>query len=911
MGKTLIIAEKPSVALDISRALGGFKREGEYFESDEYVLASSVGHLLTLVAPNDPVRGKWTFTHLPVIPPQFELSPVDKKSQERLKLLVRLINRKDVDSIINACDAGREGELIFRYIVQYSGTRKPVRRLWLQSMTPQAIREAFAHLRSDEVMKPLEAAARSRAEADWLVGINGTRAMTAFNSKDGGFFKTPVGRVQTPTLAIVTEREERIRRFVPRDYWEVHAQFVAAAGFYEGRWFDPNFKKDERDPERRETRLWSRAAADSIVAACRGQAGQVTEESRPSTQAPPLLYDLTSLQREANLRFGFSAKTTLALAQALYERHKVLTYPRTDSRYLPEDYLGNATDIVGLLAEGALPRFEPYAPFAQQIRANQWVRPNRRIFDNRKVTDHFAIIPTLQAPRELSEAEAKLYDMVVRRFLAVFFPAAEFRLTTRITEVSGHHFKTEGKVLVSPGWMAVYGRAESGDDKILTSVAEGERVRTEDIEVIELATKPPPRYTEATLLSAMEGAGKLVEDEELREAMQGRGLGTPATRAGIIEGLLTEGYLRREGRELVPTAKAHQLMTLLRGLNVTELTSPELTGEWEHKLAQIERGQLEREAFMREIAQMTQIIVKRAKEYDRDTVPGDYATLQTPCPKCGGVVKETYQRYACTACDFSISKHPGGRTFELDEVETLLRDRILGPLSGFISKQGRPFSAILRITDEYKLEFDFGQNDGDDEEPVDFSGQTALGPCPKCHSNVFEHGMTYVCEKAVGPARTCDFRSGKVILQQEVTREQMQKLLHDGRTDLLDGFVSARTNRKFKAFLVRQANGNIGFEFEARPEKTARKGAARNTANTPDTGASAADTADTTATTARRAVKKTARKTTSMSSGTATKTSSKVAKKAARKSATRKPTAHSAVADSTSQALADDPTTAS
>ncbi|AOB29544.1 DNA topoisomerase III [Bordetella sp. H567] len=902
MSKTLIIAEKPSVALDISRALGGFAREGEYFESERYVLSSSVGHLLSLVAPNDPVKGKWSFAHLPVIPPKFELDPTDKRSSERLKLLVRLAKRKDVDSIINACDAGREGELIFRYIIQYAGVNKPIRRLWLQSMTQAAIREAFANLRDDTVMKPLEAAARSRAEADWLVGINGTRAMTAFNSKDGGFFKTPVGRVQTPTLAIVNERENRIRAFVSRDYWEVRATFVAAAGLYEGRWIDPDFKRDERDPEKRESRLWSQAAAQSVVAACREQPGTVTEESKPSTQLSPALYDLTSLQREANGRFGFSAKTTLALAQTLYERHKALTYPRTDSRYLPEDYINTVRDTMRTLADAQGGPAAATARHAAHIVAQSWVKPNRRIFDNKKVSDHFAIIPTLQVPRDLSEAEAKLYDLVLKRFLAVFFPAAEYRVTTRMTDVQGHRFRTDGKVLVAPGWLAVYGKEAQGEDANLVPVADGEKVRTEEVEAVGMATKPPPRYNEATLLSAMEGAGKLVEDEELREAMSERGLGTPATRAAIIEGLLNEGYLRRDGRDLVPTAKARQLMTLLSGLDVTELTSPELTGEWEHKLKQIEQGGLQRDAFMREIAQMTQIIVKRAKEYERDTVPGDYATLQTPCPKCGGVVKENYRRYACTNCDFSIGKHPGGRTFELPEVEELLAKREIGPLQGFISKMGRPFAAILRITDEYKLEFDFGQSNDEDSEPVDFSGQTPVGPCPKCQSRVFEHGMSYVCEKSVGPEKTCTFRSGKVILQQEISRAQMEKLLTEGRTDLLDGFVSSRTNRKFKAYLVRQPDGKIGFEFEPRaekpggktagrgaPAKTGAKTAARGATKTAASGAEASgdDSAGTAAKTARapaakKAVKKAAPRKTAAKKAPAKKTA---VKKAAAKTA--------------------------
>lgn len=820
MTKTLIIAEKPSVALDISRALGGFTREGDYFESEQYVLAASIGHLLSLIAPNDPVRGKWSFNNLPVIPPKFELNPTDKRSSERLKLLVKLLKRKDVTEIINACDAGREGELIFRYIVQHAKIKKPIKRLWLRSMTQSAIREAFTNLRDDDEMKPLEAAARSRAEADWLVGINGTRAMTAFNSKDGGFFKTPVGRVQTPTLAIVMERENRIRSFVSRDYWEVHASFVAAAGIYDGRWFDPEFKKNELDPEQRESRIWSEAAAKTVVAACRGQSGTVTDESKPSKQLSPILFDLTSLQREANAKFGFSAKTTLSLAQTLYERHKALTYPRTDSRYLPQDYLATVIQTVETIATSESRVAETVKPFADKAIKDKLIKPSKRVFDDKKVSDHFAIIPTAQIPRELSEAEYKIYELISRRFLAVFYPAAEFNITTRITKVAGHHFKTEGKVLIKPGWMAIYGRQSQADEDNLVAVADNEKVITEDIETKALATKPPARFNEATLLSAMEGAGKLVDDEALREAMSERGLGTPATRASIIEGLLNEGYLRREARDLIPSAKAKQLMTLLSGLGVSELTSPELTGDWEHQLKLIEQSKLDRDSFMREIEQMTQIIVKRAKEYERDTVPGEYATLTTPCPKCGSVVKENYRRFACTSCDFSIGKHPGGRTFEIDEVEQLLKERKLGPLTGFISKMGRPFAAELKITDEFKLEFDFGQKE-EDTEPVDFTGQQALGKCPKCDANVYEHGMNYVCEHAVGPDKKCSFKTGKIILQQEINHEQVKKLLTDGKTDLLDGFISARTHRKFKAYLVRQKDGKISFEFEAKAPKKA------------------------------------------------------------------------------------------
>ncbi len=837
MTKTLIIAEKPSVANDIAKTLGGFTKHDEYFESDEYVLSSAVGHLLEITVPEeyDVKRGKWSFAHLPMIPPHFALNPI-AKTEARLKVLNKLIKRKDVTGLINACDAGREGELIFRLIAQHAKAKQPIKRLWLQSMTPSAIREAFGHLRDDKEMLPLADAARCRSEADWLIGINGTRAMTAFNSKEGGFYLTTVGRVQTPTLSIVVEREEKIKNFVPRDYWEVRAEFICAAGVYEGRWLDTKHKKDETDPEKKAERLWSKAAAESIVAACRGKQGNVTEESKPTTSMAPALFDLTSLQREANARFGFSAKNTLGLAQALYEKHKVLTYPRTDSRHLPEDYLNTVKKTLETISEN-----NNYQQFAAQILNKNWVKPNKRIFDNAKISDHFAIIPTTQVPKGLSEPEQKLYDLVTRRFMAIFFPAAEFQVTTRYTEVSGHQFKTEGKVMTNPGWLAVYGK-DVVDDKgpensgSLVPVAKGEKVQTEKVIAVGLVTKPPARYSEATLLSAMEGAGKLIDDEELRDAMAGKGLGTPATRAAIIEGLLNEKYLLREGREIMPTAKAFQLMTLLRGLGVNELTAPELTGEWEYKLSQMERGKISREEFMREIAQMTQIIVKRAKEYDNDTIPGDYATLKTPCPNCGGVVKENYRRFGCTKCDFSMSKTPGSRQFEVAEVEELLANRTIGPLQGFRSKMGRPFAAILKISrdeeiNNFKLEFDFGQNDeeGENGEGVDFAGQSALGACPKCGSGVYEMGLSYVCEKSVTKPKACDFRSGRIILQQEILPEQMAKLLNDGKTDLLPGFISQRTRRPFKAFLVKGKDGKVSFEFEERKAKPPTKGkAAKN-----------------------------------------------------------------------------------
>ena len=802
-----------------------------------------------------------------MIPPHFELNPIDK-TKSRLNAIMKLVKRKDVSELINACDAGREGEPIFRLIQQHAKAKHPVKRLWLQSMTPAAIREGFEHLRSDKQMLPLADAARCRSEADWLVGINGTRAMTAFNSRDGGFFLTTVGRVQTPTLSIMVEREEKIRKHVARDYWEIRASFAVQAGEYEGKWFDPAWKKGvltgmpaaetrpevEVDPDARADRVWSEALAREIAEAVQGQPARVTEEAKPSTQAPPGLFDLTTLQREANSRFGFSARTTLSIAQALYEKHKVLTYPRTDSKALPEDYVSVARQTMEMISSETMPGpLRALAAHAKTALKQGYVRPNKRIFDNAKVSDHFAIIPTLLPPKSLTEIEAKLYDMVVKRFMAVFFPPAEFMVTTRISTVAGkareYAFQTNGKVMVKPGWLAIYGRDGQEDDANLVAVAAGEMARAESVDVKALRTKPPARYTEATLLSAMEGAGKLIDDDELREAMQEKGLGTPATRAAIIEGLIYEKYIHREGRELVPGAKAFQLMTLLRGPGVEDLTKPELTGNWEYQLSEMEKGRLEREAFMSEIAAMAERIVKKAKEYDRDTIPGDYATLKTPCPNCGGVVRENYRRYACTgkpaaggelateACGFSISKIPGGRPFELDEVERFLADKKIGPLEGFRSKAGWPFTAEIKLVfdDEirnWKLEFDFGEDskrEGESGEPVDFSGQESLGPCPKTQGNVYEFGSSYVCEHAVGVNPTCDFKSGKIILQQPVAREQMAKLLATGKTDLLEGFVSNKTRRKFKAYLAYdRKEGKVTFEFEpraARPGKPGAKGA--------------------------------------------------------------------------------------
>ena len=849
MGKALIIAEKPSVASDISKALGKFEKHDDHFENDQYVVTSAVGHLLTIVPPEgvEAVRGKWTFKCLPVIPPHFDLTPIEKTAP-RLRAVAKLIKRKDVTSLINACDAGREGELIFRNIVRYTKAQQPIQRLWLQSMTPAAIREGFASLKSDESMQPLSDAAMSRSEADWLVGINGTRAMTAFNSKLGGFFKTTVGRVQTPTLAILVEREAKIRSFKPRDFWEVTGTFTTVAGNYTGRWHDEKFKDKETEAERTtrllakfglnlpdalerlelkygslwdehrfDWRLWHSEIAEAIHGKCLGKPCVVAEEQKPATELPKLLYDLTSLQRDANARFGFSAKNTLGLAQALYEKHKVLTYPRTDSRALPEDYIGTVKATMAML-EGVT----GYSAFADRILKNGWVHPNKRIFNNAKVSDHFAIIPTQLAPKSLSEPEQKLYDLVTKRFLAIFYPAAEFLITTRITRVEGEPFKSSGKIITVPGWLEVYGKAAQTDDDnpTLAPVKAGETVKTSNVEVKDNITKPPARYSEATLLSAMEGAGKLIDDDELREAMSEKGLGTPATRAATIEGLIYEDYVHRNGRELQATAKAFSLMELLNGLGIPELTKPELTGDWEFQLKEMQRKKVSREQFMSGIADMTRRIVDSAKKFEYDTIPGDFGVLTVPCPKCGGEIHERYKQYQCVKCDFAFWKTLCSRMFEPEEVEKIITDKVIGPLQGFRSKQGFPFAAVLKMTAEHKVEFDFGNGgkDGAGAAPIDFTGKEPLGKCPACGANVYDGGMNYVCEKQAGAEQTCKFRTGKIILQQEISPEQVKKLLAEGKTDLLKGFVSNKTQRKFEAFLIVK-DGKTAFEFKPREKK--------------------------------------------------------------------------------------------
>jgi DNA topoisomerase III len=820
MAKTLIIAEKPSVAQDIARALGKIPKKGDYFENDQYVVSSAVGHVAELLMPEDIDKkkyGYWRLETLPIIPEKFELKP-SEDSKGKFALLKKLIARKDIDQVVNACDAGREGELIFTYLSQLAKNRHPVKRLWLQSMTPQAIREGFQRLRDGAEMKGLADAARSRSESDWLIGINGTRAITKrmFGSRAGNV--ASVGRVQTPTLAIVYAREVEIRNFNPRDYWRVTAKFEIAKGTYEGVYQRPDFKKSDDEHDRIE-RLWDRSAAETVVAACQGQPmAAVSEEKKSSTQIAPRLYDLTTLQREANGRFGFSAKRTLQIAQALYEKHKMLTYPRTDSRALPEDYLPVVRQTLGNLGG-------PLQAHARKVLEKDWVKFNKRIFNNAQVSDHFAIIPTSSEAKHLDDAEAKIYDMVARRFVAVFYPAAEFDVTTRFSQVAAHKFKTEGKVLTAPGWLEVYGRTAVDDDsdksKALPALSaeDHDQAKTREVTLHTEATKPPPRYTEATLLSAMETAGKFVDDEDLAEAMKERGLGTPATRAETIDGLIYQKYIDRQQRELVPTAKAEQLLQFLAAVKASALTKPDMTGEWEYKLRQMEHGKFSREVFMSEIVAVTKRLVERTKTFEEDDSVARVTDMISPTD--GKPLRETLRGYKSEDGEFMIYKVIGGRKMSEEEIRELVETGSVGPLDGFISAKTRAaFPAKLKLakdekTGKWKAEYDFG-------EKADLGSIEPFWTDPATGAQLCEAGSNYILREREGDDWKQAFRVGRLMCKKEISRETAVQLAQKGKTDLIQGFTSKK-GRPFDAFLVRKGP-RIAWEFPPRAPKNGKDG---------------------------------------------------------------------------------------
>src|SRR4051794_40109868 len=713
MGKTLVIAEKPSVGRDLTRALAGsFTKHEGYLESDTHVVTWAVGHLVQLAEPDeyDAKYKKWRMADLPIVPDRFKLVVRDERSRKQMTVITRMLKRDDVDVVINACDAGREGELIFAWTYEKAGAEKPVQRLWLSSMTAKAIKDAFGSLRPAQEMQLLEQAARSRSEADWIVGMNSTRAATIRlrSSFDGA---VSLGRVQTPTLAILARRELEIREFKPEPYWLVDAMFEPVAGEpgrrYAGRYYAGS-----------QPRLKTAEEAAAVVAAVEGRPGSITKLDKTTRrEKAPLLYDLTSLQRDANTRFGFSARRTLAAAQRLYEEHKALTYPRTNSRFLPSDMVPEIKPTAGVVGTN-----REYARAAAYVTGLD-VLPLGRVINDAKVTDHHAIIPTNAEHRldKLSDDDRRVYDLVVRRFLAVFHPDAVFENTRLETLVAEHVFRTSGRVLVEAGWRGVYGeesleeqRASDDDDSVsqqLPKLERGEDVATREVGAEEKVTKPPRRYSDASLLAAMETAGKLVDDDELREVMKDSGIGTPATRAAIIERLIDVGYVERDGRALVPTEKG---MNVIRLLGEHPLTSPSLTGEWEHRLAAIEEGEDSRKAFMADIAKFAGATVGELDAKLKDVrIPR--ANLG-PCPVCGRDIIENRKGYSCWSrddpgCGFVIWKAKAGKTLPPAVVRELVKTaRTAKQVTGFKGRSGRSFRAKLALMQneegKWGVEFD-------------------------------------------------------------------------------------------------------------------------------------------------------------------------------------------------------------
>ncbi len=855
MPKTLIIAEKPSVATDLARVLGKlpevgkFEKKNDYFENDFAYLSSAIGHLVELKMPEGPNGKKlpWGMKHLPIIPPRFELQPIER-SVSRYKVLQRLLKKKDIDTVVNACDAGREGELIFRYLLQMVDIAKPltVKRMWMQSMTDNSILDAWANMRDDAEMIPLAEAALCRSESDWLIGLNGTRALTAFNSRNGGFNVTTAGRVQTPTLVILSEREKAIRAFVPETYWEVRADFKIQKGTYSGRWFREDFKKDEDKPHGRAERIWVKEEAEEIVARVEGKSGVVDETKKPQKQAPPLLYDLTSLQREAGNKHGFPARRTLQLAQACYDRYKLLTYPRTDSKYLPEDYVDEVRKTIKGLAKAKTSEAltGSLTACAKWVADNDRVGPTKRIFNTAKVSDHFAIIPTGKVPpAKLEDGALKIYQLVLRRFLAIFYPHAEYELTRRITRVEQDCFLTTGKVLVVPGYLEVYGRTPGtgGDKDELVAATDGESAKVIEVELKEDETRPPARYNDSTLLSAMETAGKRVDDDELRDAMSERGLGTPATRASIIENLIRQKYVFRhelQKRDLVVSNKGLALVDLLHEIGITDLGSPEMTGEWEFKLKQIEQGNLDRDAFMNEIKDLTTNIVEETRKFTDEIVNRPFPDLEAPCPECNaGIHRQTDGLFACKdpECGFKIKKHIASHELTEAEARSLMVDKRVGPIETFKNRFGQPFSADLVLEKKkktWKIEFIFEGDTLREEELKNLNDEMIIceSPVGDKKIKVYETETAFVAPDMAKEADERGVRISKTIKQKEIPSEQGIKLFTIGKTDLMPGFISKR-GRPFSAHLKLDfVSGKLEFEFAERKKKAAKKKAAKKKA---------------------------------------------------------------------------------
>jgi DNA topoisomerase-3 len=817
--KKLVIAEKPSVAKDLARVLGRVPKKEDYYENDEWVIDCAVGHLVELFMPDDFDKKlkAWKLTNLPIIPPEFQLKPI-ANTKKKFQQLKKQLKRKDVGEVINACDAGREGELIFTYIYELAKAKKPIKRLWMLSMTDQAIKDAFASMREGEELQPLQDAARCRSESDWLIGINGTRAVTLKRSRSMSRQVSTVGRVQTPTLSLVIKREEEINSFVPRDFFRITSTFELSEGTYKGVFQRKGFKKAENDKHDRVDRLWDKEEADAIFAAIQeATTADISETKKRSPQSPGRLYDLTTLQREANRLHSYPASRTLQIAQSLYERHKLITYPRTDSKALPEDYGPMCRDLLGSI-QGE------FGPHAQKALQSNWVdEKNKKIFNNKQISDHFAIIPTTGSPSNLDANERKIYNLITKRFISVFYPPAQWDVTTRTSSIKEYNFKTEGRVLVDPSWLAIYGKDNQPEDTLPALTPEdNNQANLVKSDLENEQTKPPARYTEATLLSAMEGAGKLIDDEDLAEALKEKGLGTPATRASTIDHLIKEKYMRREGTQMHPNLKGEDLFHFLDAAGTDILTSPTMTGEWEHKLRLIEEGTMTRDQFMKEIGSLTEEFVTKTTGFTETAENLKETTLRSPVTD--EPLFEGLGFYQNIEGDFRIPKSIAGRRLPIDEVDILLREKKIGPLDNFMSKKGQPFSAILQLDEEYKVNFVFQNNEEQEaEERESIKDAPVVARCPVCQKEVKQTETAYICtsHKKVSEEGSCSFRITRKLLDKEIPLEEFLKLVNDKKTGLIKGFVSRRTKRPFDANLILKDNGGIGFEFPPRKKKSA------------------------------------------------------------------------------------------
>ncbi len=906
LSKSLIITEKPSVARDIVAALGGFNEDDGFWESNDYLVTFSVGHLLELPSPEDvdPKYKRWTLDTLPILPEpeQFKLKQKSGAS-ERLRTIKALLNRDDVESVINACDAGREGELIFREIVEFFGSDKPTRRLWLQSMTTSAIRTGFENLAPGSDYDGLGAAAACRSRSDWLIGMNATRALT--RRFKGRREKTAwsAGRVQTPTLAMLVARELEILAHVPRPYWRLEAKFAVDEHEYAGVWFDPNHVAGENDRDSKNDRIFEHERANAIVEAVSGQPASASETRKPSRETAPPLLDLTSLQREGNRRFGWSARRTLNAAQRCYESHKLLTYPRTDSRCLPDDYRATVDEILqSWSTEG------PFQAEAQALVENG-LENTKRTFDDSKVSDHFAIIPTGKIPEEpLTGDDARLYDLVTRRFLGSFYPPAVWNRVERTTKVGEHSFRSRSRTLGDPGWRAVLGQAEQEEQALPPLVTgqsetEGVDARTTDVELSDEKTKPPARITEARLLSLMESAGQYVEDEDLAAAIRDKGIGTPATRADIIENLIAKGYLARVGKALRPTVKGVRLVDVLERIHAERLASPELTGDLEFQLHEVEKGERTAQQFMNEVIEYTKQIVDVTVTFDYVDLYDDNDQFGK-CPLCSEPVVEQSWFYRCIEkpgvereddCPFRIWKDKSGRYIDHQTVRILLEKGETDEMEGFTSRDGRMYNARLTLEDgEVQLHAVQGSwGERMDDSPEYEVNEEPLGPCPLgCGGEVIETPTHYICklgmEKAAANAeiakvweqennkpdakrkkrykvpddqKPCPLVLPRTVCKREIARDEAEQYMRDKKTDLLADFTS-RFGRPFGAMLFIKENGRHGFEFAKRvSKKDAENGEADGDAEAAK-GKKATKKKATKKTTRKKAAKKTTKKTT-------------------------------------------------